>query len=117
MSAVTGSLSAASGRSEGPAAAPTIRPHLLDGTIAIPDGIVPEYCVTCSDEGRLGLVVTMPVPPAAFLPAIVRTEEGLEDVDVTLVPGVGAGDYVLIHAGGAIAVVADPTPEQKEALR
>lgn len=59
-----------------------------------------EVCVTCSDEGRLGEVVTP--PETMFLPAIVRTADGNEEVDVTLVGEVGPGDLVLIHAGGAI---------------
>jgi len=60
-----------------------------------------EVCVTCSDEGRLAEVVTP--PEAAFLPATVRTADGLEEVDVTLVGDVAPGDLVLVHAGGAIA--------------
>lgn len=66
-----------------------------------------EVCITCSDEGRLGEVIT---PPAGqFLPALVRTERGEEEVDVTLVGEVVPGDLILIHAGGAIARIPEPT--------
>lgn len=65
-----------------------------------------EVCVTCSDEGRLGEVVTP--PEAMFLPAVVRTADGEEEVDTTLVGEVRPGDLVLIHAGGAIARVPEP---------
>ncbi len=68
-----------------------------------------QVCVTCSDEGRLGEVVR--IPAGRFLPAVVRTATGEEDVDVTLVGDVAPGDLVLIHAGGAIARVPDPIPE------
>src|SRR6201996_3301269 len=56
-------------------------------------------CVTCSDEGRLGEVVT----PSADQIATVRTARGVEDVVTTLVDPVGAGDLVLVHAGTAIS--------------
>ena len=54
-------------------------------------------CVTCSDEGRLGEVVTASADQAS-----VRTARGVEDVVTTLVGPVVAGDLVLVHAGAAI---------------
>ncbi|OBG32519.1 HypC/HybG/HupF family hydrogenase formation chaperone [Mycobacterium sp. E3198] len=60
-------------------------------------------CVTCSDEGRLGEVVT--ASPAGM--ATVRTAQGTEDVVTTLVDPVAAGDLVLVHAGTAISRVGD----------
>ncbi|MDR1264071.1 MAG: HypC/HybG/HupF family hydrogenase formation chaperone [Propionibacteriaceae bacterium] len=60
-----------------------------------------ESCVTCSDEGRPGTVVAL--PPGPWEPARVETERGLEEVDVTLVAPVVAGERLLIHAGLAIA--------------
>jgi hydrogenase maturation factor len=62
-------------------------------------------CVTCSDEGRPGRVVA--VPADAFAPALVRTEAGTEEVDVTLVAPVREGDVLLIHAGTAIGHILD----------
>jgi hydrogenase maturation factor len=35
----------------------------------------------------------------------VRTPAGAEEIDITLVGPVAAGDLVLVHAGSAIAVV------------
>jgi hypothetical protein len=58
-----------------------------------------EVCVTCSDEGRLGEVVSTPVEGEAA----VRTARGIEDVVTTLIDPVAAGELILIHAGTAIS--------------
>ena len=81
--------------------------------VALPRDVVPEYCITCSDEGRIGRVVAMPA--TAFAPALVKTQEGLEEVDVTLVDA-AVDRYVLIHAGGAISMVDELTEAQIEVL-
>jgi len=60
-----------------------------------------ETCVTCGDEGRPGRVLRPPAGP--YGPALVVTDQGEEEVDVTLVGDVAAGDQVLIHAGLALA--------------
>lgn len=76
--------------------------NLLASSIECTD----EVCITCSDEGRVGEVLT---PPAGqFMPALVRTDRGEEEVDVTLVGEVAPGDLILIHAGGAIARIPGP---------
>ncbi|MGB8387111.1 hydrogenase assembly protein HupF [Mycobacterium sp.] len=62
-----------------------------------------EVCVTCSDEGRLGEVVTA----CADGQAAVRTARGVENVVTTLVDPVAAGELVLVHAGTAISRVGD----------
>jgi len=59
-----------------------------------------EICVTCSDEGRLGEVVSP--PGEAYAPALVRTATGEEEVDVTLVGEVAYGDLLIVHAGMAL---------------
>ena len=59
-----------------------------------------EVCVTCRDEGRLAEVTTPPGEP--FGTAWVRTADGEEEVDVTLLGDVAAGDLVLVHAGTAL---------------
>lgn len=64
-----------------------------------------EVCITCSDEGRLGEVIA--APEDLFSPALVRTAEGEEDVDVSVVGDVVPGDLVLIHAGAAITKIDD----------
>ncbi len=56
-------------------------------------------CVTCSDEGRLGEVVTA----SADGMATVRTARGIEMVATTLIDPVAGGDLVLVHAGTAIS--------------
>jgi hypothetical protein len=60
-------------------------------------------CVTCSDEGRVGEVVSA----SENGQATVRTARGVEDVITTLVDPVGAGDLVLVHAGTAISRLED----------
>jgi hypothetical protein len=59
-----------------------------------------DVCVTCSDEGRLGEVIS-----TDGCRAQVRTAQGVETIDTTLVSDVSQGDLVLIHAGAAIAEV------------
>jgi HupF/HypC family len=59
---------------------------------------VDDVCITCSDEGRLGEVIT-----AADHSASIRTADGDEAVDVSLVGPVAAGDLVVVHAGVAIS--------------
>jgi hypothetical protein len=58
-----------------------------------------EVCVTCSDEGRLGEVVTA----SADGMAAVRTARGVENVMTALIDPVAAGELVLVHAGTAIS--------------
>ncbi len=64
-----------------------------------------DGCVTCSDEGRLGEVVTT---DRGGSDVEVRTAEGREQVDGSLVEGLVADDLVLIHAGSIIARVTAP---------
>jgi hypothetical protein len=58
-----------------------------------------EVCVTCSDEGRIGEVVS----PSADGMAAVRTARGVESVATALIDPVAAGELVLVHAGTAIS--------------
>ncbi|HZC09454.1 MAG TPA: HypC/HybG/HupF family hydrogenase formation chaperone, partial [Mycobacterium sp.] len=62
-----------------------------------------DVCITCSDEGRLGEVLTA----TADGMATVRTANGVETVATTLVDPVVAGELVLVHAGMAINRVVD----------
>ncbi len=57
-------------------------------------------CTTCSDEGRMGEVVTSHGDDAT-----VRTACGIETVTTLLVGPVAPGDLVLVHAGTAITLV------------
>jgi hypothetical protein len=75
------------------------------GLLAEPAACTEEVCVTCSDEGRPGEVVTPAIGP--FGAALVRTSDGEEQVDVTLVGDVRPGDLLLIHAGSALTRVGD----------
>jgi hypothetical protein len=60
-----------------------------------------DGCITCTDEGRLGEVITTDHDGSAR----VRTARGIETIDTTIVADVVPGDLVLIHAGTAIAEV------------
>jgi len=60
-----------------------------------------EVCITCSDQARLGEVISL---EDAGL-ATVRTASGAESVETTLVGPVQAGDLLLLHAGTAIGRV------------
>ncbi len=63
------------------------------------DECVTDHCITCSDEGRVAEVVEA----NGRSTVVVRTAEGLEDVDTTLVDPVADGDLLLVHAGVAIS--------------
>ncbi|BBY79012.1 hydrogenase assembly protein HupF [Mycolicibacterium pulveris] len=60
-----------------------------------------DVCITCSDQGRVGEVLLE--PSTATDPALVRTAQGEEWADVTLLGGVAVNDLVLVHAGAAIS--------------
>jgi hypothetical protein len=64
-----------------------------------------DVCVTCSDEGRLGEVVTAATDGLAT----VRTARGLESVVTTLIGPLSAGELLLVHAGMAIGKVNEDT--------
>jgi hydrogenase maturation factor len=65
-----------------------------------------QVCVTCSDEGRMGEVVS----PSTDGMAAVRTARGVESVATALIDPVVAGELVLVHAGTAISRI----DEEKE---
>jgi hypothetical protein len=56
-----------------------------------------EVCITCSDEGRLAEVIDLDGDEA-----VVRTAEGEERIDVSLIDPPEPGDLVVVHAGFAI---------------
>ncbi|HZA08880.1 hydrogenase assembly protein HupF [Mycobacterium sp.] len=72
-----------------------------------------DVCVTCGDEGRLGEVVL--APTEAMGPALVRTANGEEWVDVSILGDpdrpIAPNDLVVVHAGAAITRLDDITEE------
>ena len=66
---------------------------------ASPELCEEEVCITCSDEGRLAEVITVEADEA-----VVRTAEGRERIDTSLVDVPRPGDLVLVHAGSAISL-------------
>jgi hypothetical protein len=71
------------------------------GLLAEQPDCTDDVCTTCSDEGRLGEVLTAPADGLA----LVRTAQGEESVATLLVEPVEPGDLVLVHAGTAIGRV------------
>jgi hypothetical protein len=78
-------------------------PGLLASTDAGSDDECSDdgVCITCSDEGRLGEVITTDDAGNTR----VRTARGVEVVNTMMLSAVAPGDLVLIHAGAAIAEV------------
>lgn len=73
-------------------------PGLLKASLSDADAdCTDEVCITCSDEGRLAEVVLVDGDEA-----LVRTPDGQERVDVSLLDTPAPGDLILIHAGFAI---------------
>ncbi len=69
-----------------------------------------EVCITCSDEGRVAEVVG---PAANGIDTRVRTAEGVEEIDTSLVGSVTPHDLVLVHAGTAISTIESPARAQE----
>ena len=67
-----------------------------------PQECTDEVCITCSDEGRLAEVVR-----AEGDEAEVRTAEGRERIDTSLIDPPRPGDLLLVHAGSAIGALQD----------
>jgi hydrogenase assembly chaperone HypC/HupF len=82
---------------------------------AAPNDCADGVCVTCSDEGRPGTVIEQPAEPLA--PALVKTDAGIEEADVSLIGDVRPGDLVLIHAGVAICRPGQPADAPAGAVR
>jgi D-sedoheptulose 7-phosphate isomerase len=72
--------------------APVCEPHRLTG-----------HCITCSDEGDEGVVVSI----AGLGTALVAWGGEEREVAIDLIEGVRVGDRVLVHAGVAIARLED----------
>ncbi|HEV2810300.1 MAG TPA: HypC/HybG/HupF family hydrogenase formation chaperone [Acidimicrobiales bacterium] len=68
-----------------------------------PDTCDEEVCITCSDEGRTAEVISVDGTGEA----LVRTAEGRERIDTTLIDVPRPGDLVLVHAGSAISSLED----------
>jgi hydrogenase maturation factor len=86
-------------------------PGLLAAEAAACDPAGADVCVTCSDEGRVGEVVTVDGTTAH-----VRTATAVEVVDTTVVNPVRPGDLLLVHAGTAIAVMSDPAGAERDTV-
>ncbi|WP_068272958.1 hydrogenase assembly protein HupF [Aldersonia kunmingensis] len=64
-----------------------------------------EGCITCGDLGTLAEVVVLPGNPKE--PALVRTSDGEEYIDVMLIENVAVNDLVVVHGGAAITRLDD----------
>lgn len=77
-------------------------PGLLEPMNDVDADDVEEVCITCRDEGRLAEVIRA---DADTPDALVRTAQGTEQVDVSLLGPIVAHDLILVHAGSAISEV------------
>lgn len=66
--------------------------------------LVPERCITCSDEAVEAEVIEL-----HGMEAIVRVAGAEERVGVDLVPDAAPGDVLLCHAGIALERIESPT--------
>jgi hydrogenase maturation factor len=64
------------------------------------------HCITCSDEALPARVLRIDQDTGV---AFVTIAESTEEVDITLIDDVVAGDVILVHGGVAIAI-AESTP-------
>jgi|GEM_PF-3599856 len=60
------------------------------------------HCITCSDEALPATVLRIDQDTGV---AFVTIEDATEEVDITLIDDVAAGDVILVHGGVAIAIV------------
>ena len=61
------------------------------------DDCLDDVCITCSDEGRPAEVLSIDGDEA-----VVRTAEGRERIDTSIIDTPRPGDLLLVHAGSAI---------------
>ncbi len=73
------------------------------GLLTAPQVCEEEVCITCSDEGRVAEIISVD----DLGEALVRTAEGREHIDVSLIDPPRSNDLVLVHAGSAIASLED----------
>ncbi len=69
-----------------------------------------SYCLTCSDEALP--VKVLRVDQATGI-ALVAVSDQLEEIDITLVEQVVAGDVLLVHGGVAMAHVDEGAAEEE----
>lgn len=60
------------------------------------------HCITCSDEALAVTVLRINLDTGV---AFVTIEDATEEVDVSLIDDVAAGDVILVHGGVAIGIV------------
>ena len=67
------------------------------------DEVVAQHCITCGDDGVPMTVVAVDVQRGL---ALCAGESGRSSVETALVEPVAVGDQLLVHAGTAIAALA-----------
>lgn len=71
------------------------------------------HCITCSDEALVATVLRIEQENSV---ALVSVQEITEEIDITLVDTVVAGDQVLVHGGVAIALFTESESESESEL-
>jgi hypothetical protein len=77
------------------------------GLLTVESGCTDEVCITCSDEGTVAEVRS--VPAGGGLVEVVVNGRA-ETVDATLIDPVAPGDLLLIHAGVALTTLGTARP-------
>lgn len=60
------------------------------------------HCITCSDEATAATVQRIDQETGV---AFVTIDDTIEEVDISLIDDVAAGDVILVHGGVAIGIV------------
>jgi hydrogenase maturation factor len=76
------------------------------GLLRVDDGCDDEVCITCSDEGHVAEVQS--VPDQAMVEVMVQGQR--QTVDASLVDPVVPGDLLLVHAGVALTTLGESRP-------
>jgi len=66
------------------------------------------HCITCSDEALVATVLRVEQKDSV---ALVSVQGLTEEIDITLVDTVVAGDQVLVHGGVAVALFTESESE------
>ncbi|BCL79347.1 HypC/HybG/HupF family hydrogenase formation chaperone [Ktedonobacteria bacterium brp13] len=68
------------------------------------------YCITCSDAALVATVLRVEQESSV---ALVSVQGLTEEIDITLVDTVVAGDQVLVHGGVAVALFTESESESE----
>lgn len=71
------------------------------------------HCITCSDEA---IAATVQRVDQEMGVAFVTTADAIEEIDISLIDNVAAGDIILVHGGVAIGIAEVDTDRMRAGL-